>query len=64
MTLIECVCIIALIILPGVAMAGLLLWLYKTETRCRHSYERIDDCNDKDMVLVCRRCGKIKKLKK
>ena len=31
---------------------------------CNHSYERIDTCNDKKMILVCRRCGKIKKLRK
>lgn len=31
---------------------------------CQHSYERIDTCNDKKMVFVCRKCGKIKKLSK
>ena len=31
---------------------------------CKHSYERIDTCKDKKMILVCRRCGKIKKLRK
>lgn len=35
-----------------------------TDGSCNHSYERIDNCNDKKMVLVCRRCGKIKKLRK
>ena len=64
MTLIECVCIVALTLLLGVAIAGLSIWIYRATTICLHSYERIDGTNDKKMILVCRRCGKIKKLKK
>ena len=35
-----------------------------TDGSCKHSYERIDDYNDKKMILICRKCGKIKKLRK
>lgn len=31
---------------------------------CSHSYERLDTCTDKKIILVCRKCGKIKKLRK
>ena len=31
---------------------------------CDHCWERIDTCNDKKMILVCNRCGKIKKIRK
>lgn len=40
------------------------LWVYDFTDPCHHSYERVDTCNDKKMVLVCRKCGKIKKLRK
>ena len=40
------------------------IWVTSPQCGCNHSYERIDDCNDKKMILVCRRCGKIKKLRK
>jgi hypothetical protein len=40
------------------------IWVMKACDSCEHSYERIDNCNDKKMVLVFRRCGKIKKLRK
>ena len=42
----------------------LALWVYDISDHCRHSYERVDTCNDKKMVLICRKCGKIKKLRK
>ena len=35
-----------------------------TDGSCKHSYERIDDYNDKKMILICRKCGKIKKMRK
>ena len=50
--------IIALVVFLSIILYNLV------EQRCKHSYERIDTCNDKNMILVCRRCGKIKKLKK
>jgi hypothetical protein len=43
---------------------ALSIWVIKACDSCKHSYERIDDYNDKKMILVCRRCGKIKKLRK
>ena len=43
----------------------LVIVAYKfTEGSCKHSYERIDDCNNKKMILICRKCGKIKKIRK
>lgn len=54
---------IALLIGIGVLLA-LSLWVYNVCEPCRHSYERIDTCNDKKMILVCNKCGKIKKLRK
>ena len=64
MALLEFVLIIASILLLGVLIAGMSVWVCRATTPCLHSYERIDDCNDKKMVLVCRRCGKIKRLRK
>lgn len=55
------------VVLGIAAMAiivALSIWVMKACDSCKHSYERIDNCNDKKMVLVCRRCGKIKKLRK
>lgn len=43
---------------------ALSIWVMKACNSCNHSYERIDTCNDKKMILVCCRCGKIKKLRK
>ena len=54
--------VVAITVMTGVV--ALSIWVMKACNSCEHSYERIDDCNDKKMVLVCRRCGKIKKLKK
>ena len=55
------------VVLATIAMAiivALSIWVIKACDPCKHSYERADDCNDKKMILVCRRCGKIKKLRK
>ena len=49
-----------------VLVTAIVVVVYKiidTDT-CNHSYERVDTANDKKMVLVCRKCGKIKKLRK
>ena len=46
------------------AFAGMVLLIYNAMDTCHHSYERVDTCNDKKMILVCRKCGKIKKLRK
>ena len=45
-------------------IVALCVWVVKACDPCKHSYKRIDDCNDKKMVLVCSRCGKIKTLRK
>lgn len=47
-----------------IAFFGVLVLTFKISESCKHSYERIDDYNDKKMILVCRRCGKIKTLRK
>jgi hypothetical protein len=64
MTLLEFVFIVASILLLGVLLARISIWIYRATTICLHSYKRIDDCNDKKIILVCRRCGKIRKLRK
>ena len=53
----------SIVVLAG-AIGGITIWISNSDNKCRHSYERIDTCNDKKMILVCRRCGKIKKLRK
>ena len=58
---------IVILVFFGVLMitfVGVLITTLKMSDNCKHSYERIDTCNDKKMILVCRRCGKIRKLKK
>lgn len=53
------------ILIALLMILGMALWVYKVNDEpCRHSYERVDTCNDKKMILVCRKCGKIKKLRK
>ena len=47
-----------------IAFVGVLITTLKISDNCNHIYERIDTCNDKKMILVCRRCGKINKLRK
>ena len=54
--------VLTLIVISGVI--ALSMWVMKTCNACNHSYERIDGANDKKMILVCHRCGKIKKLRK
>jgi hypothetical protein len=53
----------SIIILVG-AIGGIAIWICKATDPCKHSYERVDTANDKKMILVCRRCGKIKKIRK
>ena len=48
----------------AMAFIGVLVCTIIVDDKCKHSYKRIDDCNDKNVVLVCHRCGKIKKLRK
>ena len=45
-------------------ICSLSIWVSRATDRCKHSYERIDDCDDKKMILICRKCGKIKKINK
>ena len=59
--------IIIAVILGLIAMdigAGVIVWMVKACDPCKHSYERVDNANDKNAILVCRRCGKIKKIRK
>ena len=56
--------ILAVIIIATVTVASVTIWICKATEPCRHAYERIDDYNDKKMIFICRKCGKIKKLKK
>ena len=54
--------VFGIIIVVGAVASG--ICVMKACDTCNHSYERIDTGNDKKMILVCRRCGKIKKLRK
>ena len=60
----EAILSVVLSIAATAIIVALCIWVVKACNPCPHSYERIDDCNDKKMVLVCRRCGKIKSLRK
>lgn len=62
--MIEAILGVGLVITVITVIIALGIWVMKACDSCKHSYERIDNCNDKKMVLVCRRCGKIKKLRK
>ena len=57
-TIVILICVFAMLI------AGVTLWICLATSPCEHYYKRIDSCNDKKMVLVCKRCGKIKRLRK
>ena len=59
--MIEAVMSVVLGIITMGVVVALSNWVVKA---CNHSYERIDTCNDKKMILVCCRCGKIKTLRK
>lgn len=54
----------ALVFLIAVVVILTIVAYKLTDGSCKHAYERIDDYNDKKMILVCRKCGKIKKLRK
>lgn len=62
--MIEAILGIVVALIATAIVVGLSLLVLKVCDSCNHSYERIDTCNDKKMVLVCSRCGKIKKLRK
>jgi hypothetical protein len=62
--MIEAILSVILSVTAMAIVAALVVWIMKACDPCTHSYERIDNCNDKKMVLVCRHCGKIKKLRK
>lgn len=62
--MLEVVAAIAVCVIIMVGVVALSIWVMKACDPCRHAYERIDTYNDKKIILVCRRCGKIKKLKK
>ena len=62
--MLEAILSVVLAIIAMAIVVALSVWVMKACDSCKHSYERVDDCNDKKMVLICRRCGKIKKLKK
>lgn len=56
--------ILAVIVIGTFTVAGVTIWICKATDPCRHIYERVDICNDEKMLFVCRKCGKIKKLRK
>lgn len=62
--MVEAVLSVALAIIAMAFVVALALLVLKICDSCNHCYERIDTCNDKKMILVCRRCGKIRKLRK
>ena len=62
--MIEAILSVVLAIIAMAIVIALSIWVMKTCNSCKHSYERIDNCNDKKIVLVCHHCGKIKKLRK
>jgi len=62
--MIEAILSVFLAIIAMVIVVALSIWVIKACDSCHHFYERIDDCNDKKMILVCHRCGKVKKLRK
>ena len=62
--MIEAILGIVVSLIATAIIVGLSLLVLKVCDSCNHCYERIDTCNDKKMVLVCSRCGKIKKLRK
>ena len=62
--MIEAILSVLLAITAMAIIVVLSIWIMKACDSCKHSYERIDDYNDKKMILICRRCGKIKKLRK
>lgn len=62
--MIEVVISVALGIIAMCCVVALSIWAMKACDPCNHSYERINDYNDKKIILVCYKCGKIKKWKK
>ena len=62
--MIEAVVAVALSIIVMGSVIALSIWIMKAWDSCKHSYERVDTAKDKKMILVCCRCGKIKKLRK
>ena len=56
--------IIAILFSVTALITGATILVCRLAYPCNHSYERVDTCNDKKMILVCRKCGKIKKLSK
>ena len=56
--------IIAVIAIVAFTVAAAATWICNILYPCQHAYERVDTCNDKKMILVCQKCGKIKKLSK
>ncbi len=56
--------ITGIVVILITAIVGLSIWVMKASDPCRHSYERVDDGTDKWIVLVCRRCGKVKKVRR
>jgi hypothetical protein len=62
--MVETVLSVVLAIITTAFVVALALLVMKMCESCNHYYERIDTCNDKKMIFVCCRCGKIKKLRK
>ncbi len=62
--MVEAVIAAVLSIMVTGGVIALSIWNVKACDSCKHSYERVDTCNDEKMILICRKCGKIKKLRK
>jgi hypothetical protein len=52
------------ILVVAIIFSGVMIWVTKPSNSCSHVYERIDTYNDEKMILVCQKCGKIKRFKK
>lgn len=62
--MIEAILAVVLSIIVMAGVVALSIWVVKAFDSCNHFYARIDNCNDKKMILICSKCGKIKKMRK
>jgi hypothetical protein len=50
-----------LVLAAGCLIPTLVIWLLHRD-KCLHTFEKVA-CNEKHVVLVCERCGKVKKVR-
>lgn len=55
--IISCVFFILAIIIPFIVIS------YIDREKCLHTFEKVDS-SEKQIILVCERCGKVKKVKR